>query len=208
MQLKFKQPSLPALRDVPNLVVWVALGLAVAYAVPGVFWAIFGQPVASGLALGAAALLAVALIPSLPGLFRAANTPEALKVELHEIKGPVEEFLALNEPVEVTRDGVLPQFMAYNQDANLALASFRVELERSIRNLTQRRGMRCDQSIHASLDALARVELLSYPTMEAIEKVITQADRAAHGADVDPQIAPFLVEHGDKVLAVLKAKLK
>ena len=208
MQLKFKQPSIPALRDVPNLVVWLGLGLAVLYSVPGLLGAFWGAPTTGGIVLGTAALLAVALVPSLPGLIRAAGLPEALKVELHEIKGPIEEFLAINEPVASNRQGVQPEFMAYNHDPNLALASFRIELERHIRNTAQRRGMRCDQTIHATLDALARVDALSYPSMEALEKIIVQADRAAHGADVDPAIAPLLVEQGEKVLATMEAKSK
>jgi hypothetical protein len=198
MQIRFSQFSLPALRDVPNLIVWVALGLVALRSIFGFF------PFVD---TATAALLAVALIPSLPSLWRSAmNSPSGMKVELSEVAGVGETILHHNEPANYNRQGVSGHFMAFNRDPNQALAVFSAELERAVRAISQRRGLRCDQSLKDTTETLVRLGAINELTASSIHEFADLSQRATHGADTDPGISTWLIENGEKILAILDSK--
>lgn len=198
MQIRFSQFSLPALRDVPNLVVWVALVLVALRSIFAYY------PYVD---TATAALLAVALIPSLPSLWRSAmNNPSGMRVELSEVSGVGETLLHHNEPANYNRQGVSSHFMAYSRDPNQALAVFSAELERAVRAISQRRGLRCDQSLKDTTETLVRLGAINEITAASIHEFADLSHRATHGADTDPGICTWLIENGEKILAILDSK--
>ena len=152
------------------------------------------------------ALLFVALIPSSPSLIHKGRTKQSAKVELTDLSGPEEIFYHEHAPVTPIEPLLNPAFLEHNKDANLALAAYSLELERAIRGIAQRRGMRCDQALSQTLDMLTRAELINAPAAEALKDILWQAAQAGHGADVDPNISTWVIEKGPGIVAVLNSK--
>ena len=197
MNFKFDIKNPPVLRNVPHLITLVALVLLVLHSVLG-FWPFVD--------ITSAALLLIALIPSIPALIHSGRTKQSVKIELSDLTAAEGIIFEQHARVDVTNPLMNPAFFEQNKDANIALTAFALDLERAIRGIPQRRGMRCDQALSQTLDMLVRAESLTAPAAEAIKDILWQAAQAAHGADVDPNISTWVIEQGPAILALLDSK--
>ncbi|MCW6541001.1 hypothetical protein ND440_02360 [Yersinia ruckeri] len=139
-------------------------------------------------------LIVVALLPWLAPLVKSVELPGGLKVELQEIKEATErvknagllETSASSEKMEHTF------LQVAQQDPNLALAGFRIEIERRLVDLCERNGLSTrNRGLSSLLRGLSEKNILTVEQNSAIENLASLLNSATHGAQVDPAAAKW-----------------
>lgn len=139
-------------------------------------------------------LIVVALMPWLAPLVKSVELPGGLKVELQEIKEATErvkkagllETSASSEKMEHTF------LQVAQQDPNLALAGFRIEIERRLVDLCERNGVSTrNRGLSSLLRGLSEKNILTGEQNSAIENLASLLNSATHGAQVDPAAAKW-----------------
>ena len=152
-------------------------------------------------------LLAAAAIPWLVPLFKSIELPGGLKLEFQKLQateqraaeaGLLDELPDLASPHEYSFQVVA------DEDANLALAGLRIEIERRLVHLAEKAGIGSTKmSIHRLLRLLGDQEILSHKQRDVLEDMVELLNSAAHGASADHQSAHWALEVGPRLLATL-----
>ena len=88
-------------------------------------------------------------------------------------------------------------------DPNLALVGLRIEIEKRLRRLCNRRRLPEVASINELFRNLRRADVLDDELYHGLEWIITAGNRAAHGAKVDDGVTGWAVQYGPRILASL-----
>ncbi|MDQ3956684.1 MAG: hypothetical protein M3273_00010 [Actinomycetota bacterium] len=91
------------------------------------------------------------------------------------------------------------------EDPNVALVSFRSELEERLRKLGEKYGIDSSASVTDLLRKLETREILKAPTVDGIAELVSLSNKAAHGAIVSPETLIPLRHQGSALLAGLDA---
>ncbi|HJR72484.1 MAG TPA: hypothetical protein VJ806_02445 [Luteimonas sp.] len=153
-----------------------------------------------GITLG---LLVVAVIPWLAPLVKSVELPGGLKVELQEIQKAAEKAkeAGLLEPSEEAPK-IEHTFLAVAQnDPNLALAGFRIEIERRLVELCERNGISTkNRGLGHLLRSLDEKNVLTPEQRSAISDLTSLLNSATHGAKVEPQAAQWALDIAPELL--------
>jgi hypothetical protein len=155
-----------------------------------------------------ALLLGVAAIPWLGLLFKSVELPGGLKVEYHELQEATEKARTsgLLEPVPISEPKPLYIEIA-TQDANLALAGLRIELEKELVSLAARYDIQRERkSLGRLAQELTNKHVFGAGAYLAFMDLIHLLNNAVHGAEVDPAAVDWALTSGQEILASLRAK--
>lgn len=157
-------------------------------------------------------LLGIAVVPWLGRLFRAIELPGGLKVEYRELleaERKAEDAGLLSSAAEKrTQSRHIYAFESVaGEDANLALAGLRIELESRLRELAKARSIPIEtKSIRQLIYELTARGVLSSKEASAIHDLLPILNRAAHGASVDERGKAWVLEIGTRLLDTLDDK--
>jgi len=160
-------------------------------------------------------LILVAILPWLSGLIKSAEFPGGWKIEFQDIKKAGERVVS--EPplaLGVAEQGTpyvpdnQPSFLAVApQDPNLALVGLRIEIEKRVRALAEKRGIPPSRPLSTLIRDLRSEGALAGSSASGLQELVTAGNQAAHGARVDREVADWAIQYGPGVLATLDDKL-
>lgn len=156
--------------------------------------------------------LAVAVLPWLGQVFRSIELPSGLKVEYHDVKrvekaaeqvGLLPTNVAGTSPV-----GEKPLYARLlTEDANLALAGLRIEIERSLEGLAARAGLKPQRrGVGSLMRELQDAGALTPQEQSVLADMTGLLNQAVHGAEVSESAARWAIEVGPQLLESLDRK--
>lgn len=154
-------------------------------------------------------LLVFAILPWLSPLIKSAEIPGVGKIEFRDVRAAAEKITSGKNVVPMAASpGAEQSYIAIaDQDPRLALIGLRLDLEKRLRELADRTGVRKNQPLISLTRELEKKEILHPSSGAGLRELIFYGNEAAHGAAVGADVATSAVEYGPKVLAFLDAKL-
>jgi hypothetical protein len=160
-------------------------------------------------------IVAVALLPWLTGLIKKAELPGGIKIEFQEVQQAVAKATAgdrggdsVGERVAIYPDPLASHRQIFEHDPNLALVGLRIEIEKRLRAIAEREGLRTDRSLGSLFDQLRNRGTLTGPTLSGVRELIMFGNSAAHGAQVERAAAEWALDYAPEVLRVLDRALE
>ena len=151
-------------------------------------------------------LLAVAALPWLSSIIKSAEFPGGWKVEFQDVQR-AGELVTKGTSAKIAPP--VPGYAAIaEKDPNLALVGLRIEIEKRLRSLAERNGLRSSGPLIQIVRDLQRTGVLNDPSASGLQELIMAGNQAAHGASVEPAAAVWAIEYGPSVLSVLDSKLQ
>jgi len=153
------------------------------------------------------ALLVIAIVPWLAPVFKALEFPGGWKVEFQELQkvGQRAEQAGLlsAQPQLVTEADYTFQRVA-EQDPNLALAGLRIEIEKRLVALAEKRGIDLrGRGLGQLLRLLSERNVLGQQERSVLADLTGLLNSAVHGATVDRRAADWAIEVGPRLLRAL-----
>ena len=157
-------------------------------------------------------LLGGAAVPWLLPLFKSLELPGGWKIEFQELQATEQRAdkagLLDEEPADSGRAQEYSFQVVANQDANLALAGLRIEIERRLNSLADGAGIkRRKMGMSGLLRSLSDREVLSHEERSVLRDMIGLLNSAAHGASADQQHAQWVLDVGPRLLATLDKRI-
>ncbi|OOG39366.1 hypothetical protein [Rhodanobacter sp. C05] len=203
---------------------WLISAVAVLIAVGHFVWPSFSLDTTYIIAL------VIAFIPWLAPVIKSVELPGGFKIEVQDLKEITDKLTGMvAEPEHSPRvDAAPPQqqqqyrpqqsqhapasvepFIAIRQlaatDPNLALVAFRIELERCLVSLAQRHGLATQRQDAGQLLRQLQVNQAITPAVASgLAELLALCNQAAHGAEVSPGAAQWMLDVGPGVLAALE----
>ena len=148
-------------------------------------------------------IVAVGLLPWLSSLIKSAELPGGLKIEFQDLAGAGDKVTGGSGPAPA--DARIPDFVQIaSTDANLALVALRIEIEKRVRSLASNHGIEVDRAgLIGLFRELQTARVLPDPVLSGLKELVTFGNQAAHGAQVDEDVARWAVEYGPGVIAAL-----
>lgn len=158
-------------------------------------------------------LLVLAVLPWLSPLIKSAEIPGVGKIEFRDVRSAAEKIIGGEDwragiASSGTTNATEPSYIAVAaQDPRLALVGLRIELEKRLRTLADRAEIQTKGSLAAITRELEARAMLGPETGAGLRDLIRLGNDAAHGADVDADVAMSTVDFGPKILGILDGKL-
>jgi hypothetical protein len=166
--------------------------------------------------------LVLGVIPWLAPIVKSVELPGGFKIEVRDIKEATDKVIAATEAVAQTFANERPRialtteadaFTTIRQlatsDPNLALVGFRIELERRLIALAQRHGIETQRrSAGLLLRELRLREAIPGSIASGLSELLALGNQAAHGAEVSPDAARWMLEVGPTILAILDETIR
>lgn len=185
-------------------------GVAVALAVAHVIWPALGI---DAVTIG---LMVLAAAPWLMPHLRSMELPGGVKIELKDVKEATEQVLVgavssqQNETLAAQNEErdleAQLQFLEEvgGRDPNLMLVGFRIEVEKRLLALAEANNFRLARApIPRVINILRENEILPPQVATGLSDLIGLGNRAAHGAQVVPEAAQWVLEVGIEILRAL-----
>ena len=157
-------------------------------------------------------LLAAAAIPWLLPLFKSVELPGGLKLEFQDLQAAEQraaEAGLLDEPPDPAPLHEYSFQVVANEDANLALAGLRIEIERRLGRLAEGAGIGSTKmSVGRLLRRLGDERILTHKQRSVLTDLVGLLNSAAHGASADHQSAQWALEVGPRLLATLDKRIE
>ncbi len=170
---------------------------------------VFPQLVIDGITV---TLLAISVLPWLASLFKSIELPGGLKVEYRELlkaeKKAEDAGLLTSSSAKPEEPRHIYAFeTVVGDDANLALAGLRIEIESRLRDIANSRKLPTGgKSAGRLLRELRAQGYLSPKEVSAIEDLLPILNRAAHGAEVDGRGSEWAMDTGIRILNALEER--
>lgn len=150
--------------------------------------------------------LVVALVPWLSSIFESFELPGGWKVKYRDLKQAGEVVLAASAEKLLKGETPLegPSPISDIDDPRLRLVALRLEIEKRLRELGHRHGIK-KRPLSALLSALADAGVLEKPLYNSLALIIQAANRAAHGAPVSDVVGTWAAKVSPTVLGYLDA---
>jgi hypothetical protein len=141
-------------------------------------------------------------------ILKSAEIPGVGEVEFREVK-KAGELIEQPKVLEVrSLESRRSSYLAVSdRDPSLARVGLRIELERRLRNLAAKNGIRDDQALKPLALNLKDAGILTEPSVKGIESILEAGNRAAHGAEVDAKVTDWAFQEGPRILSILDALL-
>ena len=157
-------------------------------------------------------LLATAAVPWLLPLFKSIQFPGGLKLEFQELQAAEQRAAdagLLDEPGGPAQPLEYSFQVVAEEDANLALAGLRIEIERRLRKLADGAGIvKTHMTIGHLLRLLGDQKVLTDNQRAVLADMVGLLNSAAHGANADRQSAQWALEVGPRLLATLNKRIE
>jgi hypothetical protein len=151
-------------------------------------------------------LLVIALVPWLAPIFKSLELPGGWKVQFQELQKTAERAqqagLLASSPESTPSEFVFQQIA--EQDPNLALAGLRIEIEKRLLKLAERRNIEVrNQGVGQLLRLLSQRQVLTSEASAILADMTGLLNSAVHGARVEPQAAEWALNVGPRILKAL-----
>jgi hypothetical protein len=190
-----------------------------------------------GIDITAIALLFIAALPFSGALLKTLASsgvkklelPGGIKIELADAKAATDKVVRgwgnFKMPVlKMSGAGTVPEAtqvqipaedpIAYirevaNTDSNLSLVAFRIEIEKRIRDIAENHQIRSHRtSLGKLIRELQNMQILPPEVSVGLMDLVALGNRAAHGAEVAPNAADWVLDFGDSIILQLDNILK
>lgn len=201
----------------PRQLFWVKLLISLAALVLLIVHLAFPKLKVDAITLGLFVLL---VLPWLSALVKSAEFPGGWKVEFQELKDASDKVTE-GATGTTRRPGasntLMPEkapegYLAVaTQDPNLALVALRIEIEKRVRKIADQEGVGGNQDkvvLSQVILLLHRMGIFDNSTVEGLQEIISAGNRAAHGAQVDAKAVDWALTYGQRVLALLDARIQ
>lgn len=160
-------------------------------------------------------LVVLAAIPWLLPHLKSMELPGGVKIELNDVKGAAElviEGTKLSQPInnqninsEADLDNQVQLLREIGgRDPNLMMVGFRIEVEKRLLELSKVNGLSLSRTpLPRVINILRENEILTPNVASGLSDLIGLGNRAAHGAEVAPEAARWVLEFGVGVLKAL-----
>jgi hypothetical protein len=159
-------------------------------------------------------LLIVALLPWASSLIESAKFPGGWEIKFRDLKKASDKIESaqgawFKKGVEVLqpKEWVNDAQVLVAADANLALVALRIEIEKRLRALAARHGIKDSMPLTRLFRKLYRREILTESVFGSLEEIVNAGNRAAHGASVEPSVQEWALDSGAQIIAALHAVL-
>jgi uncharacterized protein YecT (DUF1311 family) len=162
-------------------------------------------------------LIVIAIIPWLEPLLKSVELPGGLKVEFQDFKKLEDEAKKAGliksdknpEITEVKHSETYSFIEIAEQNEELALVGFRIEIEKRLRSLADKYSIESNRySVTRLIEALAKEEILTIAEKTSLIDIISTLNKASHGMEYDQRSANWVIENGPKILESLDDKLE
>lgn len=148
-------------------------------------------------------------LPWIRSFIKEAELPGGVKITLSEIEessGKLESSLQNVVPMVLKESQ--PSFLeVLNIDPNLALAGYRIEIEKRLRKLARLCGVDNRLTLTELLRQLSLRGILEELQIEGLDEIISYANKAIHGARVEHKIADWIRNKGKALLDFLDTEI-
>ncbi len=151
------------------------------------------------------ALVIVAILPWLSSLIESAEFPGGWKIKFRDLEAAGRKIApeAAPEPAPtLAEEAGLVQL-----DPNLALVGLRIEIEKRLRGIARQYDLDDRKPLMRLFRDLQSRQILNVPVLGGLQEVVAAGNRAAHGAEVEDEVAAWALDYGPRILAVLDAYL-
>jgi len=149
-------------------------------------------------------LVAIALVPWLAPIFKSLQFPGGWRVEFQDLQKAAEKADAaglLAPPAVATTPTEFSFQRAAEQDPNLALAGLRIEIEKRLVALAEKKGIEVrGRGLGQLLRILSQYHVLDEQARSALVDLTGLLNAAVHGAAVDPETAMWATNIGPRIL--------
>ena len=161
-------------------------------------------------------LIVIAIIPWLEPLLKSVELPGGLKVEFQDFKKLEDEAKKAGliksdknpEIAEVKHSETYSFIEIAEQNEELALVGFRIEIEKRLRSLADKYSIESNRySVTRLIEALTKEEILTIAEKTSLIDIISTLNKASHGMEYDQRNANWVIENGPKILESLDDKL-
>ncbi|QRK08352.1 hypothetical protein JQX13_52000 [Archangium violaceum] len=152
-------------------------------------------------------LFILAALPWLSELIKSAKLPGGLGVTFRDVKEAGDKLMKSAGPQAESGTNSMSGYLG-NPDPNLALVGLRIDIERRLRTLADKKGLQGPQPLSDIVEGLRGLGLLDGSATYGLSELIAAGDRAAHGARVEPSVRDWAITNGPRILRILDAKLK
>jgi hypothetical protein len=156
-------------------------------------------------------LVAIALVPWLTPIFKSFELPGGWKVVFQDLEKAGQEADAaglLAPPAAVTTQTKFSFQRAAQEDPNLALAGLRIEIEKRLVALAEKKGIEVrGRGLGQLLRILSQNQVLNEQARSALADMTGLLNSAVHGAAVDSQTAMWAIKIGPRILQGLDEML-
>ena len=154
------------------------------------------------------ALLALFLIPWLSNLIKEIEIPGFGKIGFQDVKAAGEKIgfapsFATKQTLRAPDVSVVQQ-----NDANLLIVGFRIEIEKRLHRLAEQNKIPSNTSLSNLIRKLAEIKVIQPSTSYGLLDFIHIGNKAAHGANIDPNAALWVREFGPKIIEYLDSMAK
>jgi hypothetical protein len=168
-------------------------------------------------------LLIIAALPWIIPFLKTLELPGGVKIEFRDVKAATDkisefekeverlEKVELVEEIEVVEEQdpfwVLRHIAEI--DPNLCLVGFRIEIEKRLLRLAEQNDIDTfRRPLYSIVKALMERQMLPGPVASGLNDLITMGNRAAHGADVSPDAAKWVLDAGPSILNTLDSLIE
>ena len=192
----------------PNRIRWSISILSIAALIAHILWPLVTLDLAS------LVLILVALIPWLAPVIKSIELPGGFKIEVQDLKAATEKILGSDaEPIQADSTNIPAFFLRSSEtasvatlrhlaeeDPNLALVGFRIEIERRLNALAAKHELVTHEKSAGQLLRVLQGKYLIPPTMASgLADLIALGNQAAHGAKVSESAARWVLDTAPKV---------
>lgn len=163
------------------------------------------------------ALVVLAALPWLLPFLKSLELPGGVKIEFNDVKPATDKITSEPQPLAADSRAALRgraaegdsaaqlKYIA-NQDPNLALVGFRIELEKRLRQIAKSRQIDVSKmTLRATARELQARQVLSPKVADGIIELAALGNSAAHGVEVSPAASQWVADVGPGILEQLDA---
>lgn len=153
--------------------------------------------------------LILGFIPWLSDLFKEIEMPGGWKIKFNDQKRLEKQFSDTGLDVELTDKDENKYSFQYigKTDMNLALAGLRIEIEKKLREIAEKKNISTEmQGIGRLIGILYEKKLIEFEEKSLISDMIGMLNGAVHGKNIDEESFDWAMDYGVRILLSLEKR--
>jgi len=150
------------------------------------------------------ALLLIAILPWLAPYLKTLELPGGVKIELKDAMKATEKATGDSHEIKLDKEeseSINTLSRIAEEDANLALIGFRIELEKRLYQAAEINSITIkNRSLLGMVSELQRSGIIPEPLASSLKDLIMLSNKAAHGVSVSKEAAEWVLEKAPAIL--------
>jgi hypothetical protein len=148
-------------------------------------------------------LIVVIVVVWVPNL-KSIEFPGGAKIELNDVETTAEEVIGDKNPTPNEKETKIYE-QIFEINPSLSLVYFRIEVELRIRELAEKNDIPLNrQGLMRTLRVMQGNGIIPPEvSVHGLYELIDFGNKAAHGIEVTPEVAKFMLDAGPKIIAIL-----